>query len=308
MGPLKDVSRTAIEGKPATAASTRADPGWSPIHERVCTLYLEGELSTRQIAREVGIDRAVVTRLLHEAEVDVRPRGAGRARLSRRLQRPGDLACLLQELYVSQRLTSKEIGARLEMSERTVRDRLNEFGIPLRTRGWANREDRILLPIELVETMYLKEGLSAQEIAREFGTSRHIVLRLAHDHGWPVRLGGPPARRGPTEIELLEAMYADPDVVAALCRHHIPAVPPGGPIWQRFPVPIPLNYCLLRDLYIDCGLGTYHIELITGQPAMTVSHRLYSAGIPLRSPGGRSPFLRRWRRKQSADGRFWASR
>ncbi len=266
-----------------------------PIRDRVRDLYVVHGLSTRQVAHEVEMDRGAVTRLLHEAEVDVRPRGAGRARPSRRRPDRGDLAALLFELYVSQRLTSREVGARLGMSERTVRDRLHEWRIPVRTRGWANREDRTVLPIEAVESMYLEEGRSAVEIARQFGTSGHVVLRMAHDNGWAVRLGGPPAKNGPIEIELVEALYADPQVTAVLTGSRIACVPAGAPIWVRFPAPVPLTSDLLHGLYIDCGLGTRHVELLTGQPAMTVARQLRAAGIPLRPPGGRSPFLRRWR-------------
>jgi hypothetical protein len=43
------------------------------------------------------------------------------------------------------------------------------------------------------------------------------------------------------------------------------------------------------------GAGLAHIELLTGQPAMTVRGFMRRAGIPLRHPGGQTPFLRRWR-------------
>ena len=52
---------------------------------------------------------------------------------------------------------------------------------------------------------------------------------------------------------------------------------------------------LVKDLYWGCGAGLTHIELLTGQPAMTVRGFMRRADIPLRHPGGRTPFLRRWR-------------
>jgi len=72
-------------------------------------------------------------------------------------------------------------------------------------------------------------------------------------------------------------------------------VPPGAPIWQRFPDPVPLTTPLVKDLYWGCGAALTHIELLTGQPAMTVRGFMRRVGIPLRHPGGRTPFLRRWR-------------
>lgn len=299
---VRSIGMLPAAGRPAAAqpraqapVSPAGRPAASLIQDRIRDLYAVRGLSIRQIAKETKMDRHTIARLLHEANIEVRPRGAGRARPTRRLPDPSDLPCLLYELYICQRLTSRQVGTRLGMSERTIRDRLRELGIQVRTRGWANREDRTLLPLDEVESMYLEDGSSAQEIARQLGTSCHVVLRTAHDHGWPVRLGGPPARNGPTEIELVNELYADSQVAAVLTRNRIPRVPPGAPIWVRFPAPIPLTPTLLRGLYAESGLGTYHIELLTGRPAMTVGRHLRAAGIQVRAPGGRSPFLRRWR-------------
>ena len=108
------------------------------------------------------------------------------------------------------------------------------------------------------------------------------MLRTAHDEGFPVRVGGPPRAAGPAEIELINALYADPQVRRVLHRHGLPQVPPGGPIWQRFPVPLPLTEEVARELYVSCGLATQHIELLTGQPAESVRRLLDNAGIMLR--------------------------
>ena len=57
---------------------------------------------------------------------------------------------------------------------------------------------------------------------------------------------------------------------------------------------MPLTTPLVKDLYWECGAGLNHIELLTGQPANTVRAFMRRTGIPLRPPGGRTPFLRRW--------------
>jgi hypothetical protein len=49
-------------------------------------------------------------------------------------------------------------------------------------------------------------------------------------------------------------------------------------------------------------LSTFHIELLTGQPSDTVRRILLDAGVTLRPPGGRSPFLRRCRAGWQDDG------
>jgi len=254
-------------------------------------------LSTYEIAKIVGLSRQRVGRLLNKAGVPVKPRGAGRQRKPDAEQAAlTDLAVLL---YESSNLSSSRISALTGIPERTVRDRLRARGVRMRTRGRANREDRAVAPAEGLFELYIKAGLSAADTGKRLGVPARVVLRTAHDQGLPVRIGGPEPRQGPNEIELIDALYADPIVRQALSVHGIPPRPARGPIWRRFPVPVVISPGLARELYVSCGLGLRHIELITGQPAETVRALLHAQGVSLRQPGGRSPFMRRWR---SANG------
>lgn len=110
-----------------------------------------------------------------------------------------------------------------------------------------------------------------------------------------MRAGGAEPACGPASIELIGALYADPLAARALARHGVRPAPAGGPIWQRFPAPLPVSPELLADLHVTCGLSARHIELVTGQPTQTILRRLDGQGLTRRPPGGRSPFLRRWR-------------
>lgn len=106
-------------------------------------------------------------------------------------------------------------------------------------------------------------------------------------------------RRGGVEVCPRGAGRRRPDSragePATLRRHDLPRVPAGGQIWERFPIPLPLSGQLAEDLYRACGLSSFQIELLTGQPSQTVRRILRDAGVTLRPPGGRSPFLRRCR-------------
>lgn len=268
---------------------------WPP--ERIAHLYLCLGLSTYAIARLSDIDRQRVTRLLRRAGVPVRPRGAGRLRPVRRDDPPG-LPQLLPRLYEVERLGSPQIAMLTGLPERTVRDRLRRYGIRIRSRGYWNREDRQTVPDETLRDLYEQRGLTADTVGKLTGMSRNAVLRSAHALGVPVRTGGVADQPVPNRIELVRALYADDLIAAVLIAHGIPQVPPGGPIWERFPEPIPLTAPLVKDLYWSCGAALNHIELLTGQPAMTVRGFMRRAGIPLRNPAERSPFLRRWRAGQ----------
>jgi hypothetical protein len=252
-------------------------------------LYECAGWSTRRIAAACGVNRARLTGLLRAAGVRLAPRGAGRTR-PHRVAEPAGFADVLAYLYVRERLSSTQIAEVLNVSDRLVRLRLAEYGIQRRTKGHYNREDRARLTPEQRHDLAVVRDLPATDISRATDTGYLPVLRDLHTTGLPVRRGGSPAR-----IELLAALYEDDQIRDSLDAHGIPVVPPGGQLWERFPVPVALSGELLRDLYVDCGLSTSHIELLTGQPTATVRHHLVRHGIPRRAPGGRSPFLRRWR-------------
>lgn len=275
----------------------------APTDEQLVHGYLAEGLSTRQLAARYGVRRVVIAERLHAAGVELPPRGRGRRRADRRWVGPADLPALLVDWYVRERLTSAEIAERLGVAERTVRNRLVEYGIEVRSRGRCNREDRGAVPTEELIELYVDAGLTAAEVADKLGCAARTVLRTAHDLGLAVRIGGPPPAAGPTEIELVEALYADLLVAGVLAAHDIAPVPAGAAIFERFPRPLQVEDQVLRELYVDAGISTRHIELLTGLPATAVARRLHGCGIPLRTPGGRTPFLRRWRRDQSTAGR-----
>jgi hypothetical protein len=122
-----------------------------------------------------------------------------------------------------------------------------------------------------------------------------VLVRLSEEQRMPGPQVAPPSSRGPSEIELLGALYADPEVRRVLDRHGVPVVIPAGPPWKRLPAPRPLTAGLVSDLYEGCGLGLHHIELLTGRPAAAAGALLRASGVKLRPPGGRSPFMDRWR-------------
>lgn len=294
------LSSAAIESSPS--GRPPRSPGESTAGERqrvvdqICYLYVEQGCSTYDIARRVGLDRQHVNRLLKEAGVPVGPRGRGRSRISS----DTGLAALLRALYVEQRLTSEQIGARLGLSGRTVRDRLAKLGIERRSRGACDRTDRDSVAPEELERLYVREGLTADQVAGELGATRRTVLRGAHDHNLPVRPGGAPTAKGDLDVRTIEVLYADPAIRKVLRHFGVPVVTTPGAIWERFPTPVPLKPELVRALYEDCGLAHRHIELLTGNPTLRVARRMREWQIPSRPRGGLSPFLRSWRAEQRA--------
>jgi hypothetical protein len=122
-----------------------------------------------------------------------------------------------------------------------------------------------------------------------------VTALLSREQQVPATQVAPPPSRGPSEIELLAALYAAPEVRQVLDRHGVPVATLAWPAWRRFPAPRPLTAVLVGDLYEGCGLSLHHIELLTGRPAAAAGAVLRASGVKLRPPGGRSPFLDRWR-------------
>jgi DNA-binding CsgD family transcriptional regulator len=216
--------------------------------EEVVRMYLDEGLSARQIAASLHLSRPRVSSALREAGLALAGRGRGRRRPNRRLPEPEDLSGVLRQLYVEQRLTSKTVGELLGMSERTVRERLEEHGIPRRTKGGFDRQDRLDPDPAAVAELYLDRGMTAKEIVAVLGGNPTAVLRTAHAHGLPVRQPPSVEHSGPGWTLLVEALYSDPLVAETLERHGVPKVPPFGPIWARFPEPVPVTRELVRDL------------------------------------------------------------
>lgn len=278
----------------STDAGCPADLPGAPLTERATHLYLCQMLSTHKIAATTGIGRQRIAGLLHQAGITVKPNGAGR-RKARWIAEQERLDQLMTRLYQADRMPSTQIAELAGISEWAVLSRLRARGVPIRTRGRNNREDRTTVSPDHLVALYLEAQLSADETGTMLGVSRNIVLRSAHDQGLPVRVGGAPPSRGPSEIELLTALYADSQVRQVLRRHSVPVVPETGPIWERFPEPKRLTADLVTDLYEGCGLSTHH-TMLTGWPAAAAASVLRASGVNLRPAGGRSPFMRRWRR------------
>jgi hypothetical protein len=237
-----------------------------------------------------------VSEILRGGGIAIAPKGAGRRRPLRVERAITEGA--LRYLYVNCLLSSVEIGRALGISDRLVRSRLELWGIERRTRGQWNRFDRSDVAPEEIRPLYVGKEWAAAEVGEELGVSGNIVLRSAHSGGLPVRAGGSPRPSEAYDILLIEALYEDADVSRTLVTHRVPIARDPGPLWQRFPVPVELTRDLLNDLYNQCGVSSFHIELLTGVPLPTVLRRLEQLGIERRGRGGRSPFIRRWNARQ----------
>ena len=242
-----------------------ADAGLLPAdpridHARLRRLYVDRRLTVAEVADTLGIPRARVQRELVLAGVGLRsnhhrpPRGKRAALTDARLER----------LYLKQRLSIQAIAERTGVSTLYVQKRLREVGLVKRLGSFTPHcpippDELRRRAAELYET-----GLSMHSVGRELGVSGQTVRRALHEARVPVRRSGPRSHEEPART-LVDDLYADPDVVAALRRNQV-AIPsewaPTGPF--ECLAPLPLSEELLRELYEEIGLAVVHISLLLG--------------------------------------------
>ena len=202
---------------------------------------------------------------------------------------------MLHRWYVDQGRTLEQIARGQHTSKGVVRAWLTDAGIPVKPR--TSREHRKHLDPVLIAELYQEREWSSAQIAAHQDVTVKLVLRTLHDHGVPVRRGGPPPRHPVDDVDpRLTALYADPEITALLRRHRIPRRNRPGTITERFPTAAAVTEAFLRKAYLDVGLATTHIEQLTGQPMERILSLMRAHAIPVRPPSF-SPWLVRQRQQ-----------
>lgn len=245
-------------------------------------LYVRQGLSQTEVAKRLNISTKTLGRRLREEGIALRP-----ARKHTPLSRSQ-----VRKLYLTDGLTLQEISDHCGTSIAWVQSQLKKHGIPSRPRG-MDRRHRHELPVAEVIRLYVDEGWSAAAVGEHFGVSAPLVLRTVHEHGYPVRRPGPSREDSRDDVELVSALYSDAIVKRVLRKHAIPTKRPGRPLVGRFPKPLDLSPRALRDLYLEAGLSSDHMELLTGQPRLRIRRWLRDQGVNLRGAGVPAPVLRR---------------
>jgi biotin operon repressor len=94
----------------------------------------------------------------------------------------------LQNLYLEQGLSPRAIGLQLDCGETAVRRRLEEYGIPMRSRSQAIRLGKgINIERETLVELYWGQNLSIPEVAAHLGCSEDTVRSRMQEHNIPRR-------------------------------------------------------------------------------------------------------------------------
>lgn len=95
---------------------------------------------------------------------------------------------VLQHLYLEQGQSPKAIGQQLGCGETTVRTRLKEYGIPMRSRSQAIRLGKgITIEREALVELYWSQGLSIPEVSTYLDCSEDAVRSRMQEYDIPRR-------------------------------------------------------------------------------------------------------------------------
>jgi transposase len=264
-------------------------------------LYVDEGLSASSIASRLGVTGSTVLRWLDQGGIARRPAANARSMANRLPIERAEL----EELYVRQGLNQREVALKLEVSKGTVLNRLRELEIPVRRRRIGAAEDP--LPREVLEQLYVGEGLSADAIARRLGIHRTKVQRRLKAYGMPARSARRPADPAATlPLEVLRNRYIERQLAitdiarefglshervrSALVAHGIQLRPQGQLGTGGRP---PLSKPLLEALYVQHGMTMREIAECLGYVTKAGFPSVQRVGSALDAAGiGRRTSLR----------------
>ncbi|MGH9264156.1 MAG: hypothetical protein ACRD1D_05635 [Acidimicrobiales bacterium] len=277
-------------------------------------LYTRRGLSATEIGLLLGRSHAAVLRKLRAEGIPVRPPPPRRPPRDRR-PRPAPGRPLTREvlldLYVGRNLTLREVAERTGWrSQGPVRTALRREGIPVRRMTVPKRQ--VELTPELLEDLYVRQGLSMPTIVRVLGDYSATTIReRLIGEGIPIR--GPRYTRRTPMPELTETLlrtlyveqrlrvheiaerlgYARAAVSRALRDHGLDVERRRGrPRSQRRPC----DRATLEELYLGRDMSAAAVAAELGVSSGFVLRRLHDFGIPVRR--------NRWERPQDSPARL----
>ena len=226
-------------------------PGREPLTKELLTeLYVNQRLSSVAIARQLGGDTSRVIKALKRFDIPARSH-----------PRPGQIdPDALVDLYVRRRVGLEEIAVTMGVSVNQVRMALRREKI---RRPLPPRPTTPAPAAEVLEDLYLTQGLTLSQIGRRYHTTHYRV------HDWLVAAGIPVAprtsraHRRSLPREQLEEMYVAEEMTAAEIASELECL--EAQVLRA-----------LHDLGIPVRLGGFRRRRSGGeQPAMRVLDELY---------------------------------
>ncbi len=177
-----------LRGPIEAAAARRIELPKSQLED----LYLHQQMSGPEIAEVFGCSTAVVYQSLECYQIPRRNRQEAAALSRAKLSVRKDIdEATLRELYYGRQMSEVEAAKALGCSPSTVRRRMEELGIekrsPSETRKLAAQKLRFEISQDVLERLYIQQGLSAEAIGEQLGCGSNVIRRRLEEHGIDLR-------------------------------------------------------------------------------------------------------------------------
>jgi transposase len=153
-------------------------------------LYVVELWSMAELAAQFQVGSPTVRRWLLEADIAVRPRGAGGFRRQLTAPPAQNLNTLAQ-----QGLSAPEIAKRLDVGSATVRRWFAEAGLEPPSGSLKNRPRGATAPVQRptadrLRQLYVQNGLSIAAVAERLNSTTHLIRTWLLEDGIPIRAAG----------------------------------------------------------------------------------------------------------------------
>jgi len=194
----------------------------------------------------------------------------------------------LENLYLKKRLPLDLIANRFNCGERTIFNRLHEYGIPIRDD--SERKD---ITKEKLEYLYIDKKMSIEGIAKVFKCGKNTVWSKISKHNIKIRTKSE-ALKGKYKINLpeeIKILYRDNKLsVSEIAKKFNCSTYTILRRLHRFDIPIRkerifIDYQELDNLYSKEKLNIYQTGEKLGCTGVTILNRLRQYNIPTRKRG-----------------------
>jgi len=155
-----------------------------PTKEELEKKYWNDGKSTCDIAKEIGVSQNTIGRWFNEYGIKIR--NNSESKLSPGAVKPTKEE--MEKMYVKEKMSTVEIGKRLGFNASTISNWLEEYEIEIRNISESKLPVGVFKPTkEELESMYVKQGISANNIAKYYKVDPGTIGRWLKGYEIKVR-------------------------------------------------------------------------------------------------------------------------
>jgi len=148
--------------------------------ELVIDMYVNQGMSLKKIGKIFNVSPDPIKRRLKDKNITIKSKKQASREI---IEKQVDIEKMV-DMYVNQRMTSTEIGKKLNISKVTVCTKLKQLGVKIRTNAEIQT---IELDIVKLEDMYVNQKLPCHKIGEIMGVTSQTIVKRLKILGIPIR-------------------------------------------------------------------------------------------------------------------------